>query len=55
MTLLLSVTGAWALDGSGTNSDPYQLDSVQDWNDFAAITNADATGAGAWIEKSQGL
>ena len=48
MTLLLSVTGAWALDGSGTNSDPYQLGSVQDWKDFAAITNADATGAGAW-------
>lgn len=48
MTLMLSVTGAWALDGSGTNSDPYQLGSVQDWKDFAAITNADATGAGAW-------
>ena len=55
MTLLLSVTGAWALDGSGTSGDPYQLDSVQDWKDFAVITNADATGAGAWIEKSQGL
>lgn len=39
MTLLLSVTGAWALDGSGTNSDPYQLGSVQDWKDFAAIVN----------------
>ena len=37
MTLMLSVTGAWALDGSGTNSDPYQLGSVQDWKDFAAI------------------
>ncbi len=39
MTLMLSVTGAWALDGSGTNSDPYQLGSVQDWKDFAAIVN----------------
>lgn len=48
MTLLLSVTGAWALDGSGTNSDPYQLGSVQDWKDFAAITNADATGGEPW-------
>ena len=39
MTLLLSVTGAWALDGAGTNSDPYQLGSLQDWKDFAAIVN----------------
>ena len=39
MTLLLSVTCAWALDGSGTNSDPYQLGSLQDWKDFAAIVN----------------
>lgn len=39
MTLMLSVTGAWALDGSGTNSDPYQLGSLQDWKDFAAIVN----------------
>lgn len=39
MTLLLSVTCAWALDGSGTNSDPYKIGSVQDWNDFATIVN----------------
>ena len=39
MTLLLSVTGAWALDGTGTNSDPYKIGSVQDWNDFATIVN----------------
>ena len=39
MTLLLSVTGAWALDGSGTSSDPYLIGSVQDWKDFAAIVN----------------
>lgn len=44
MTLMLSVTGAWALDGSGTNSDPYQLGSVQDWKDFEVVT-----GTSTWV------
>ena len=43
MTLLLSVTGAWALDGAGTNSDPYKIGSVQDWKDFAAIVETTPT------------
>ena len=38
--LCLAVSGAWALTGSGTSSSPYLIGSLDDWNAFAAKTNA---------------
>ena len=43
MFMMVTSVKALSTDGEGN----YLIGSVQDWKDFAAITNADATGAGA--------
>ena len=45
--MCLTGTNAWALDGSGTSVDPYQIATADDWEDFAALVNAaDKSGLG---------
>ena len=39
MTAGLSVNTAMALDGSGTEGDPWRIQSLEDFNDFAADAN----------------
>ncbi len=48
--LCVAVQGAWALDGAGTETNPYLIRTTADWNEFAqSVTNGN-TYAGKYLQ-----
>lgn len=50
ITLLCAVVqGAWAWNGTGTQADPYQISSVDDWNALVTAVEGGESYSGTYF------